>query len=41
LRASAGKLLPDAETYAVADLEKDLGEFAALVEQFAQDKERK
>jgi hypothetical protein len=40
LRAYAGKLLQDAETYAVADLEKDLGEFAALVEQFAQDKER-
>ncbi len=39
LRAYAGKLLHDAETYAVADLEKILGEFAALVEQFAQDKE--
>ncbi|HTR40311.1 MAG TPA: ATP-binding protein [Pseudomonadales bacterium] len=41
LRAYAGKLLQDAETYAVADLEKHLKEFAALVEQFAQDKERK
>jgi signal transduction histidine kinase/CheY-like chemotaxis protein len=35
----AGKLLHDAEMYAVADLEKHLGEFAALVEQFAQNKE--
>ena len=40
LRAYAGKLLHDAETYAVADLEKHLGEFAALVERFAQDKEK-
>jgi signal transduction histidine kinase/DNA-binding response OmpR family regulator len=40
LRAYAGRLLHDAETYAVADLEKNLGEFAALVEQFAQDKEK-
>jgi signal transduction histidine kinase len=39
LRAYAGKLLQDAETYAVNDLEKHLGEFSALVEQFAQDKE--
>jgi len=35
----AGKLLHDAETYAVADLETHLGEFAALVEQFARTKE--
>jgi hypothetical protein len=40
LRAYAGKLLHDAETYAVNDLEKHLGEFSALVEQFAQDKEK-
>jgi len=40
LRAYAGKLLHDAETYSVADMEKHLGEFAALVEQFAQDKEK-
>lgn len=39
LTAYAAKLLYDAETYAVTDLEKDLGEFAALVEQFAQNKE--
>jgi signal transduction histidine kinase/DNA-binding NarL/FixJ family response regulator len=39
LRAYAGKLLHDAETYAVIDLEKHLGEFSAVVEQFAQDKE--
>jgi signal transduction histidine kinase/CheY-like chemotaxis protein len=35
----AGKLLHDAETYAVTDLEKHLGEFAGLIEQFAQHKE--
>jgi CheY-like chemotaxis protein len=40
LRAYAGKLLHDAETYAVNDLEKHLGEFPALVEQFAQYKEK-
>ena len=40
LRAYAGKLLHDAETYAVNDLEKHLGEFSALVKQFAQDKEK-
>jgi signal transduction histidine kinase/CheY-like chemotaxis protein len=40
LRAYAGELLQDAETYAVADLEKHLGEFPALVEKFAQDKEK-
>jgi signal transduction histidine kinase/CheY-like chemotaxis protein len=39
LRAYAGELLHNAETYAVADLEKHLGEFPALVEKFAQDKE--
>jgi CheY-like chemotaxis protein len=40
LRAYAGKLLHDAETYAVNDLEKHLGEFSAVVEQFAQYKEK-
>ena len=30
----AQKLLRDAENYAVTDLEKHLGEFAVLVEQF-------
>jgi len=35
----AGKLLQDAETYAVADLETHLGEFPELVEQFARNKE--
>lgn len=35
----AGTLLQDAETYAVTDLEKHLGEFATLVEEFAQNKE--
>jgi signal transduction histidine kinase/CheY-like chemotaxis protein len=35
----ARKLLNDAETYAVTDLEKDLGEFPVLVEQFARSKE--
>jgi CheY-like chemotaxis protein len=39
LSAYAEKLLHDAETYAVADLEKHLGEFAALVEQLGQNKE--
>ena len=32
----AQKLLLDAENYAVTDLEKHLGEFAALVEQLDQ-----
>jgi signal transduction histidine kinase/CheY-like chemotaxis protein len=40
LRAYAETLLHDAEIYAVADLEKHLGEFAARVEQFAQNKEK-
>jgi two-component system sensor histidine kinase EvgS len=35
----ARQLLHDAETYAVTDLEKHLGEFSVLVEQFAQSKE--
>jgi signal transduction histidine kinase/CheY-like chemotaxis protein len=35
----AQKLLRDAENYAVTDLEKHLGEFAALVEQLDQDKQ--
>ena len=39
LTTYAGKLLLDAETYAVTDLEKHLGEFPALVEQFARNKE--
>ncbi len=39
LSAYAQKLLHDAEAYAVTDLEKHLGEFAVLVEQFAQSKE--
>jgi signal transduction histidine kinase/CheY-like chemotaxis protein len=39
LVAYAGKLLHDAETYAVADMETHLGEFAALVDQFARTKE--
>jgi len=33
------KLLRDAENYAVTDLEKHLGEFAALVEQLARNTE--
>jgi hypothetical protein len=33
LVAYAQKLLQDAENYSVTDLEKHLGEFAALVEQ--------
>jgi signal transduction histidine kinase/CheY-like chemotaxis protein len=40
LTAYAGKLRHDAETYAVNDLEKHLGEFAVLVETFAQNKEK-
>jgi hypothetical protein len=40
LTVYAGKLRHDAETYAVNDLEKHLGEFAVLVETFAQNKER-
>jgi signal transduction histidine kinase/CheY-like chemotaxis protein len=40
LTAYAGKLRHDAETYAVSDLEKHLGEFSALVETFAQNKEK-
>jgi len=40
LTAYAGKLRHDAETYAVNDLEKHLGEFAALLEMFAQNKEK-
>ncbi|HEV2319902.1 MAG TPA: ATP-binding protein, partial [Verrucomicrobiae bacterium] len=39
LTAYARKLRSDAETYAVNDLEKHLGEFAALVETFVQNKE--
>jgi signal transduction histidine kinase/CheY-like chemotaxis protein len=39
LATYARRLLQDAETYAVADLEKHLGEFASLVEQL--DKEEK
>jgi hypothetical protein len=39
LTAYAVKLLHDAETYAVIDLEKHLGDFAVLVEQFAGNKE--
>jgi signal transduction histidine kinase/CheY-like chemotaxis protein len=39
LATYAEQLLYDAETYAVADLEKHLAEFAALVEQFAESKE--
>ncbi|HSY16720.1 MAG TPA: ATP-binding protein [Candidatus Acidoferrales bacterium] len=35
----AQKLIRDAENYAVTDLEKHLGEFAALVEQLDQDKQ--
>ncbi len=37
LNAYAAKLLEDAETYAVTDLEKHLGEFAALVEQLTRE----
>jgi CheY-like chemotaxis protein len=40
LTAYAGKLRHDAETYAVNDLEKHLGEFAVLVETFGQNKEK-
>ncbi|HEV2329461.1 MAG TPA: ATP-binding protein [Verrucomicrobiae bacterium] len=40
LTAYAGKLRYDAETYAVNDLEKHLGEFAVLVATFAQYKEK-
>ncbi|MGH7979744.1 MAG: ATP-binding protein, partial [Limisphaerales bacterium] len=40
LTAYAGKLRHAAETYAVNDLEKHLGDFAALVETFAQNKEK-
>jgi signal transduction histidine kinase/CheY-like chemotaxis protein len=40
LTAYAGKLRHDAETYAVNDLEKHLGEFSVLVETFAQNKEK-
>ncbi|HUE35981.1 MAG TPA: ATP-binding protein [Candidatus Acidoferrum sp.] len=36
----AGRLFQDAETYAVTDLEKHLGEFPALVEEFARNKEK-
>ena len=39
LTAYAVKLLNDAETYAVTDVEKDLSEFTGLVEQFARSKE--
>ncbi len=39
LTAYAQKLLNDAETYAVTEMEKDLSEFAALIEQFAHSKE--
>jgi len=39
LTAYAVKLLHDAETYAVTDLERDLGQFAVLVDQFAENKE--
>ncbi|HXC35936.1 MAG TPA: ATP-binding protein [Candidatus Acidoferrales bacterium] len=39
LTAYAGKLRHDAETYAVNDLEKHLGEFAVLIATFAQNKE--
>ncbi len=40
LTAYAGKLRNDAETYAVNDLEKHMGEFSALVEMFARNKEK-
>jgi signal transduction histidine kinase/CheY-like chemotaxis protein len=40
LAAYGAKLRHDAETYAVNDLEKHLGEFAILVETFAQNKEK-
>jgi signal transduction histidine kinase/CheY-like chemotaxis protein len=40
LAAYGAKLRHDAETYAVKDLEKHLGEFAVLVETFAQNKEK-
>jgi signal transduction histidine kinase/DNA-binding response OmpR family regulator len=40
LTAYARQLRNDAETYAVNDLEKHLGEFAPLVETFAQNKEK-
>jgi signal transduction histidine kinase/CheY-like chemotaxis protein len=40
LAVYAAKLRHDAETYAVNDLEKHLGEFAVLVETFAQNKEK-
>jgi twitching motility two-component system response regulator PilH len=40
LTAYAAKLRHDAEAYAVNDLEKHLGEFAVLVETFAQNKDK-
>ncbi|HTV40471.1 MAG TPA: ATP-binding protein [Candidatus Sulfotelmatobacter sp.] len=40
LTAYAGQLRHDAETYAVSDLEKHLGEFAVLVGKLAQHKEK-
>ena len=39
LAVYAGTLMQNAETYAVIDLEKNLGDFAGLVEEFARNKE--